>query len=453
MDNVLVKFLPFECRLTLVTRRRLSPLNSLRQWIGSADVEEQNRELLMLDFEALTRTLKTYFDDYMEIEFENSLYAPFNYVSLTGTDRRLLKEHGEVETDFETTNDMHITPVRSSNLRKRRVEVFNVSKRYDGVAVFSRDGDLQVPSSNFLQSKQLQAHADEYNTLLYMLRSSSPNTGLDNVASVTLSVDVNPGNRQGGQQAPAPATDFDFIIIVAVIVAGCSMILLAFALFLAFRRRSYAGARPMVQTKLSPRTETDRSPNSMQISSPPPVQVMEVRHELDDNISDYTESVFSLPKQTKQNKIKESLSSNIDNTKKHQKISSRFNPRYIISSKKSADGESENSRDDNTSIGLPHLASTERKAVGNRDMNANCKNSTQSKAEDTDNDRTGLYPADLIDDDITSSLSAYGRGMGLPNIQRNNDDGVSLSSAESYGFSLDGVGDQSTFAASTKYGY
>ena len=172
-----------------------------------------------------------------------------------------------------------------------------------------------------------------------------------------------------------------------------------------------------------------------------------------DNISDYTESVFSLPKQTKQKKIKESLSPHFDNNKKHQKISSRFNPRYIISSKKSADGESENSRDDDTSLGLPHLASTESKVVGNRDANAYSKNSTQSKAEDTDNDHTGLYPADIIDDDITSSLSAYGRGMGLPNIQRNNDDGVSLSSAESYGFSLDGVGDQSTFAASTKYGY
>ncbi len=447
MDNVLVKLLPFECRLTLVTRRRLSPLNSFRQWLSKTEDDELHRELLRLDFEALTSTLKFYFDDYMGSEFQNTLFTPFNYVAIQGTDRRFLKEQSEVETDFHEINDLAIIPQKTSNLRNRRGEVFNVSKRYDGVAVFSRDGDLPIPSSNLLQSKQLQAHADEQNKLFYMLKGASPDTGLDNVESVTLSVDVPSGYSTTGQQTP-PASNYDIIIIVAVIVAGCSMVLLALALFLAFRRRSYVGARPMVQTKLSPRTQTDVSPTSMQTSSPPPVRVMEVRHEVDDNVSDYTESVFSLPKQTKQKKIKESLSSH-PNDPKHQRISSRFNPRYIISSKKSADGGSESSRDDDTSIGLPHFTSTEKTATTAKYS----KTLTQEKSKDDFYERSGLYPADIIDDDITSSLSAYVKGVGLPSNRPNPDDGVSLSSAESYGFSLDGVGDQSTFANSTKYGY
>ena len=277
-----------------------------------------------------------------------------------------------------------------------------------------------------------------------MIRDASPDTGLNNVAALTLSVDVNPNIPSGGNNQPIPQnTDVDFIIIVAVIVAACSMILLAFALYLAFRRRNYPGHQ-MIQTKLSPRTETDRSPTSMRAASPPPVQVMEVHPEHDDNISDYTESVFSLPAQTKQKKIKESLS-NTNNHVKHHRVSSRFNPRYIISSKRSSDGDSRSSGDD-TSVGIPHLASSERTS-----------NSTSTKSNvhgETSKERSGLYPAEIIDDDITSSLSAYGKGIGIKKqYQQNADDGVSLSSVESYGFSLDGVGDQSTIANSTKYGY
>eukprot|EP00551_Chaetoceros_affinis_P013991 CAMPEP_0203695580 /NCGR_PEP_ID=MMETSP0091-20130426/7010_1 /ASSEMBLY_ACC=CAM_ASM_001089 /TAXON_ID=426623 /ORGANISM="Chaetoceros affinis, Strain CCMP159" /LENGTH=376 /DNA_ID=CAMNT_0050567167 /DNA_START=355 /DNA_END=1485 /DNA_ORIENTATION=+ len=376
----------------------------------------------------------------MEIEFSNSFYAPFAYVSLTGTDRRRL----EFNSLDETSESLKIVPVRDGNLRKRRGEVFNVSKKYDGVAVFTRDGDLPIPPSNTLQSMQLQAHADEYNELLYMLRSASPETGLDRVASVSLSVDVNYGNT--GLQQPIPQnTDYDFIIIVAVIVAGFSMVLLAFALFLAFRRKGQHRPRPMVQTKLSPRTETDRSPTSRERCTPPPVQVMEVHHQHDDNISEYTESVFSLPTQTKQMKIKESIA--IASKTKHHRVSSRFNPKYIISSKRSSDGGSqESNNDDEASAEVPHLASSEEK-IETLDSNSKPIESNNSPK------RSGLYPADVIDDDITSSLSAYGKGIGVRN-QYQNDDGLSLSSVESYGFSLDGVGgDQSTYANSTKYGY
>lgn len=472
MDTVLVKFLPFECRLTLVTSRRLGLLSSLQQWlkgeqqmhmqIQNSENENQiqiqdrngNRELLVLDFDMLGETLIEYFNEYLKNEFSGSLYAPFSNVALTGIDRRKLEiqiEPESVEFNYRksgqdnSNSPLNIASVKSGNLRTRRGEVFNISKRYDGVAVFTRDGDLPIPPTNYLQSKQLQAHADEFNELLYKLRSSPPETGLNNVASVTLGVDM--GNNGYQPIQPPVSTDYDFIIIVAVIVAGCSMVLLAFALYLAFRRRHYTGARQMVQTKLSPRTETERSPTSNRTSSPPPVQVMEVHPEHDDNISDYTESVFSLPAQTKQKKIKENLADS--SIRKAPKVSNRFNPRYIISSKKSSDGDSDDKsvRDDDTSVGIPHLASSEKKSDS---VNGNVMSQTPQR---TDKERSGLYPADIIDDDITTSLSAYGKGVGIRNKYQHNDDGLSLSSVESYGFSLDGVGDQSTFANSTKYGY
>lgn len=454
MDNVLVKFLPFECRLTLIARRRLSPLTSFQQWMKGEDASDRN--LLVLDFEMLTYLLKNYFDNYLEEAFRDSLYAPFRDVVLTGIDRRMLAGVSN-EVDAFVENTFSIEPIRTSSLRKRRGAVFNVSKKFDGVAVFTRDGDMPIPSSNVLQSKQLQAHADESNELLYLLRGSPPESGLNNVAAISLNVDVNNYDDDIIRQQPTSGNDYDLIIIVAVIVAGCSMVLLAFALYLAFRRRNYAGARPMVEAyKLSPRTETELSPTSnRQSSPPPPVKVMEVYPEHDDNISDYTESVYSLPAQTKQQRIKESLAQ-VSN-RKHQRISSRFNPRYVISSKKSNDGGSErSSEDDENSFGIPHLASSEKTKESERNKDIEItSNKTETEADCLPAERSGLYPADIIDDDITSSLSAYGKGIDTKKQHKlaNNDDGVSLSSYESYGFSLDGVGDQSTMANSTRYGY
>jgi hypothetical protein len=421
--------------------------------------QQQNRDLLALDFEALTDVMETYFTNYMTAEFSNTVYAPFQYISLTEMDRRMLLQNINSETETNTMNELQIIPVRDGNLRKRRGEVFNVSKRYDGVAVFTRDGDLAIPSSNIVQSKQLLAQEDEFNDLLDMLSRSSSNTGLNNVASIKLSDYNNNGNTQI-QPATPTAGGYDFVIIVAVIVAGCSMILLAFALHLAFRRRNHGSGAPqmMVETKLSPRTDPDLSPTFNEGNSPlPPVQVMELHPEHDDNISDYTESVFSLPVQTKQQKIKESLSHAINGSRNgHHKVSSRFNPRYIMSSKRSSDGGSDKSRgssnrDDELLMGMSHLAS-----ISNTKAESERNQPNDISSADIDNPKPGLYPADIIDDDITSSLSAYGNALnlhqGIPN--RNQDDGVSLSSVESYGFSLEGgVGDQSTMGNSTKYGY
>jgi len=65
---------------------------------------------------------------------------------------------------------------------------------------------------------------------------------------------------------------------------------------------------------------------------------------------------------------------------------------------------------------------------------------------------SGLYPEGVIDDDINTSLSAYGNGTPL-SLNRQDDDALSMSSSESYGYSLDGVGSTVAGTTTTKYGY
>jgi len=477
MTIVLRKFLPFEARIELVTDdRRLSPLESFQLWFSGQ--EYQDRNLLVLDFNEFSNILKLYFNNFFEAEFDNSLYATFSHVSLTGIDRRQLgisidenpetmwteAEGSHSNKDDNEIDTVTLIPVRNGYLRRRRNEVYKISKNYDGVAVFMRDGQSTIPSENSFQSKQLQAHADEDRELIEMLQSAPTSTGLDNIASVYLSVNFNDGINGGDDNvevpkpdSPAEAVSYDYIIIIAVIVAGCSMILLAFALFLAFRRRSYNGRQPLKTKEMSPRTEQEESPTSNRIPSPP-VQVMEVHPEHDDNISDYTESVFSLPVQTKKEKIKESLQKSALINIKHYRASSRFNPRYIMSNKKSSDVDSEESNQDvDRDLAPVGFTSTDKSMQIGTEVSNSRSETTPNPNQGTPEPpgSSGLYPADLINDDISSSLSAYKKGMNKMSHykNRNPDDAVSLSSAESYGFSLDGVGDQSTIANSTKYGY
>mmetsp|Transcript_12714 Transcript_12714/g.18556 ORF Transcript_12714/g.18556 Transcript_12714/m.18556 type:complete len:119 (-) Transcript_12714:247-603(-) len=84
--------------------------------------------------------------------------------------------------------------------------------------------------------------------------------------------------------------------------------------------------------------------------------------------------------------------------------------------------------------------------------------SYQSKYQTPNQFESVLSPAELIENDITTSLSAYSKGANISKQFKNlldekDGDGGSIVSYESYGFSLDGVGDQSTVANSTKYGY
>jgi len=191
--KVLVKFLPFEVKLQIDTslNRRLRHAYSPINWFSSSDSANpalQHRKAFELNVSELTSVLKDYFDEYLQTEFDNAngktIYAPFSHVSLSSLSGRRLSDQSDrvqmdgiinskspidslldadqaSDMDLQTDMDVDLVPIRPGNLRRRKLDIVFISRRYDGVAVFTRDGELPVPSPNFLQAKQLQAQSDE----------------------------------------------------------------------------------------------------------------------------------------------------------------------------------------------------------------------------------------------------------------------------------------------------
>lgn len=495
-----MKFLPFEVKLQINTSlaRRLEPQYSpAKKWFPLSDLNSassQSRKTFTLDVSELTSVLKEYFDEYLRNEFDNAdgrtIYAPFSHVSLSTINRRRLQESHDHTVDRVLGNefmnseptpelsDLEFVFIRSGHLRKRNLNVVGLSKRYDGVAVFTRDGDLPIPSSNFLQAKQLQAQADVDGILLGKLQNSSRETGLHAVTAVELGVSTSEPAlpRPGVVTEPNGRDSFDAVIVIAVTVAACSMALLIFALFLAFRRRQNNGVKMEKTNEISPTTrdtEKDLSPQAKGHSfesDPPLLEIQQSVLQHDDAISEYTESVYSLPSAVKSAK-KAWLQQNVEPLmRKPAKTSTRFNPKYILSSRSNASSSADeddllfdNRGATQEMEGVPQLTSPMKEAL----MEAEKKisfNKSVSGSNGTHDRRqegkgvtgSGLYPAEVIDDDITSSLSAYANGIGISKQMKTlvdkADDGASVCSYESYGFSLDGA-DYSTVANSTKYGY
>jgi hypothetical protein len=478
--SILVKFLPFEVKLFIDTtyRRRLLHNLSPIAWFSSKDSSQSQERALSIQTDDLTAVLKEYFDEYLQKEFNNAntqnLYAPFSHVSLSSIDRRRL-QGADQKQEHDASFD--IVTIRTGNVRKRHAEIYATYHNFDGVGVFTRDGDLPIPSSNYLQAKQLQAQADENGDLLLKMKNSGSETGLPAVTSVELGVvtisDARSPTDNGGTQQNG---NYNTVIIIAVAVAACSMLLLGFALYLAFRRRT--DPVPMVKTnEISPTTrETDQngSPHSQSRRNPPVFEIKQSGLQHDDAISDYTESVYSMPTAVKsakkawlRHKSEESIVS------KSTKVSNRFNPRYIISSKLSNASSSADEGDllfDNNDVtgemeGVPQMTSPMKKVLMGTKPEPSMSTTMDTTGDSTGTkavpvpdtpaglSESGLYPAEVIDDDITSSLSAYGAGISNHFKKMvDKDDGASVDSYESYGFSLDGA-DYSTVANSTKYGY
>lgn len=499
-NRVVVKFLPFQVRLAVDTsgRNRHHERNLLSSFLPKRETpvrETFQSPLEHRDLNADSLTLKDSLEDYFNAFFKNAydpensstLYSPFSHVVFNSIDgNRRLQLDGMFDYDSEmerldmdpiTSRMEEITGLRtkdSQSFLRRRTETITLTSSYQGVAVFTRDGGLPIPEANNVQAKQLQAFSDEDQDFLASLIVNPPQEArFGDVKSVYMSVittdtpPVGPGPDVNLETIPGnPKSNLDIIIIVAIIVAACSMLLLSFALYLAFQRRQQGRHLPMKDGQdfrmhhhqanggaiLSPskRTESDNSPSSGRLTASPPVLEMTVNPENDD-VSAYTESVFSVPHNNNTSKkprfpIRNTQLTSAD-VAQANKVSNRFNPRYIISSKKS---QSSCASDDIDGIGnsgvvqelegvppMPHQHSF------NTESNSSPKRSP-----------SGLYPADVIDDDITSSLSAYGKGLAkiLNNgREERGDDGASLSSMESYEFSLEGY---STVAGnSTKYGY
>lgn len=499
MSKVLVKFLPFEARLIVDSdiNRRLGQFQpSPVQTILNSFSEERNA--LSVDVTELTNTLKEYFDESFKRDFDDlnssggATYVPFSHVSLSSLSRRQLQSEtdshdtnsrllmdgvvygGNIEPEFEA----QLIPVKRGNLRTRRAELYLMTNSYDGVAVFDRDGEREVPTPNFLQAKQLQAQADINGDLLQKLKNSDPSTGLNAVTEISLSVNTRGTPNSSLDSSSNPSKNsVDIVIIIAVVIAACSMMLLGFAIYVAFRRRQTSNQKRKTK-EISPRTRTTdlASPTSAN-NEKPPVRVMELKPDHDDNISEYTESVYSAPirKAAKSQAQRQWLKEQVSLVeRKPAKVSSRFNPRYIISGRSNAsssDVESDQSHGASEEMeGVPSLPTPVKMAMNNFGS---------SQAPQSKYTEQGAWTSSQIDDDITSSLNAYvhpveasrkkkektnddlsvatstlssyAKNLGL---NRKDNDEASVASYTSFGFSLDGVGDQSTIADnSTKYGY
>jgi len=102
---------------------------------------------------------------------------------------------------------------------------------YEGVTVWTRQGDLLVPDDTVVAAIQTQAFIQD-DGLLEGLQAADPSTGLgDAVTNVRASItstgnDTNKASSTGG---------LDIIIIVAIVIAGLAFLLLGFALFMAWR--------------------------------------------------------------------------------------------------------------------------------------------------------------------------------------------------------------------------
>jgi hypothetical protein len=215
---------------------------------------------------------------------------------------------------------------------------------YEGVTVWTRQGDLLVPDETVVAAIQTQAFLQEEG-LLEALQAADPSTGLgDAVTNVRASI-----NSSGGDGGGSSTTGgLDVIIIVAIVIAGLAFVLLSFALYMAWRHSK----------------ETERKGHAL--GSP----------EGTGDESDFGEA----------------------------------------------------------------------SASGKR-ASAAAKAATQpALPTEVEASASGLYPESVISEDISTSLTAYYQsGMGSKRMQNGNtnnnnvlNDAASVSSMESYGYSLDG---------------
>lgn len=217
---------------------------------------------------------------------------------------------------------------------------------YEGVTVWTRQGDLLIPDETVVAAIQTQAFIQE-DGLLEALQAADPSTGLgDAVTNVRASINSSGGGGGGGSSSNG---GLDVIIIVAIAIAGLAFVLLGFALYMAWRHSK----------------ETERKGHAL--GSP----------EGTGDESDFGEA----------------------------------------------------------------------SASGKR-ASAAAKAATQpALPTEVEASASGLYPESVISEDISTSLTAYYQsGMGSKRMQNGNgntnnnilNDAASVSSMESYGYSLDG---------------
>jgi len=328
--RIIKPLLPFDVDLKLAyfQSRRLRQNEKRRRETASTS----RNKIYDVDRDTLQTIIQKYLKDSLERELSDSKvqYVLPLEVYLRPIDRRRLRGAGdenraELDVIFNITAELN----EIDYVQNRRMVITrsHYESSFSGSVIFEQE-DVErftIPRDNTVQSIQLEALSDEEGVLLGALQNSNPETGLDAVTSISASSATSGTPQQPPVTGPnvQEGQGVDAIIIIAIAVAAGSMMLLGFALLLAFRRRQKQraeGHSKMMESpgyKTSGKTESDNSPLSRQLVASPPVAEMQLELDQDDNVSEYTESVFSLPPETK--KIG---------------VSSRFNPRYIVSNER-----------------------------------------------------------------------------------------------------------------------
>lgn len=466
--TVAVTLVPFRFDLVIVTvegknRRR----NLMFTWANGSWKRNLNQQSILvmntkkennstqtegLQYQRLDAILENHMNEYFEQELKRTqpIYMPFERIVLNREDanRRL-------KGDSSSSSLRKVSTSRELNVLERRSETF----RYGGTCFFLRDGDLPEPKSNLVHSLQIRAFEEKKNDLLTVLNSDKDlNLQADKrISSLQIEMmgKTNNDNNNVPTNIPTSQTNngsksLDTVILIAIVVAALSMFLLAFALYLAFKRReaTYGSKQsPAKTSSIQGVISYDKSGNtpntSNQVMTTPnigaPTQVIDTHPIIDDNISDYTESIVTdveaIKAQEKANHIRQKkLSRNPIQQKNTEpsaaiQISSRFNPRYV--------NKMDNANNSMSPVSMNTMNTPQ------DETNNNYSHGVQKHITQTRNNQ--------LQQRISNSTADNNTTDGLSFVTK---DDHSLSSMESYGYSLDGIGDYSTVGGgSTKYGY
>ena len=428
----------------------------------------------LLNTSLFSNSIESYLNGYFSKAFNgknNSVYATFNSVVLSTIQRRQTQR-----STASRNNDAQYRPNPSPLLRGLAFNSTVTSLRFKGAAIFLRDGDTSVPKPTMVQAHELGALADSDRLLLYSLQNASYASGLPIITSLSAAIISDPTNVFSPTTSPGINTS----LIIGLTVGASALTVFAFLLFFIYRRNSCVSPREKItddEKVLAKSSTVDITDNENSPSSAAPILIsVKLEPTFDDNISEYTESVYSAPKRkvTKswmnQPQDLESIKNKQDDANFYDKIdfdschrypddeysagtvgdasppkitiSDRFIPRYVDS----PNGRNESfTSDESMDIAkqLNRAQLKQRSASAEKKMRLAEKNQDRS---DYGLESTGLFPDKVVDNDIESSFLNY-KELNQQTGHTEKDD-ATFSSLGSFSYSLEPIGDHSTTASS-----
>jgi len=473
---VLVELLPFEIDLYFSSSNRLQrnlEESNEQEWREETTVDWPSRSLVSsrvsMDLALFSDKIETYLNSYFSKAFNgknNSAYATFNSVVLSIMQRRETKQIWRSKSIFTQDNPMLRGLAANST----------IAVRFGGAAIFLRDGVSIVPKTTIVQSVELDALADTDRLLLYSLQNSPTTSGFSSVTSLSTAIISNPINTASTDNTSSKSSGINSSLTIGLTVGASALTVFAFLLFFIYRRNVFfpPKARPdddhkvVVKTNTVDISETENSPSS----AAPIIISVKLEPTFDDNISEYTESVYSAPKRNGTRSWSNPPPQDLETIKKLQNdsvfydidsynrfpddeysagtvhnesppkitISDRFIPRYVESPD---DRNNSFTSDDSNDIAKQLSRVGRQRSSGKkiRSFSENIRGRSDSGFEST-----GLFPDKVVDHDIESSIRKY-EALNH-DTSGGKDDNSTLSSLASFSYSLEAFGDQSTTVSS-----